>query len=156
MAHTKVQELLRHEEVPFKSIWHPIAYSAQKTAAFAHVSGNEFAKPVMVRIDGKLSMVVVPGSAQVDLDLLRQSTGAKEVRLVGESEFKNLFPDCEVGAMPPFGHLYGLETFVAEGLSHDEIIAFNAGSHNELIEMTFRDYSRLEHPHVIRVARGTV
>jgi len=155
MAHTKVQELLRHEEVPFKSIWHPIAYSAQKTAAFAHVSGNEFAKPVMVRVDGKLCMVVIPGAAQVDLDLLRQATGAHDVRLANESEFKNLFPDCEVGAMPPFGHLYGLQTFVAERLSHDEIIAFNAGSHNELIEMTFRDYSRLEHPRVIKVARGS-
>jgi Ala-tRNA(Pro) deacylase len=155
MAHTKVQELLRHEEVPFKSIWHPIAYSAQKTAAFAHVSGNEFAKPVMVRIDGKLTMVVIPGAAQVDLDMIRQETGAKDVRMANESEFKNLFPDCEVGAMPPFGHLYGLQTLVADRLSHDEIIAFNAGSHNELIEMTYRDYMRLEHPRVIKAARAT-
>jgi Ala-tRNA(Pro) deacylase len=154
MAHTKVQELLRHEEVPYKSIWHPIAYSAQKTAAFSHVSGKEFAKPVMVRVDGRLCMVVIPGSMQVDLDKLREATHSNEVRLANESEFKNLFPDCEVGAMPPFGHLYGLQTFVAEKLTHDELIAFNAGTHNELIEMTYRDYERLEHPRVIKVARG--
>lgn len=154
MAHTKVQELLRHEEVPYKSIWHPIAYSAQKTASFAHVSGKEFAKPVMMRVDGRLCMVVVPGSMQVDVDKLREATGAKEVRLANETEFKNLFPDCEVGAMPPFGHLYGLQTFVAERLTHDELIAFNAGTHNELIEMTFRDYERLEHPRVVTISKG--
>lgn len=154
MAHTKVQELLRHEEVPYKSIWHPIAYSAQKTAAFAHVSGNEFAKPVMMEVDGRLCMVVVPGSMQVDMNKLREATGAREVRLANESEFKHLFPDCEVGAMPPFGHLYGLQTFVAEKLTHDELIAFNAGTHNELIEMTFRDFERLEHPRVVKIARG--
>ncbi|MBN2743133.1 Ala-tRNA(Pro) deacylase [Breznakibacter xylanolyticus] len=152
MGHTKVQQLLRQEEVPFKSIWHPMAYSAQKTAASAHIPGKEFAKPVMVRLDGKLAMVVVPGSTLVDLQMLREATGAKEVRLAGESEFKNLFPDCEVGAMPPFGHLYNVPTFVAEKLSHDDIIAFNAGTHNELIEMTYRDYARIEHPQVIHVA----
>jgi Ala-tRNA(Pro) deacylase len=154
MAHTKVQDLLKQEEVPYKSVWHPVSYSAQKTAAFAHVSGNEFAKPVMVRIDGQLCMVVVPASNQVDFDLLRQATGAKDLRLANESEFMNLFPDCEVGAMPPFGHLYGVQTYVAEKLSHDDIISFNAGTHNELIEMTFRDYSRIEHPRLIKVSRG--
>jgi Ala-tRNA(Pro) deacylase len=152
MGHTKVQQMLRQEAVPFKSIWHPIAYSAQKTAASAHIPGREFAKPVMVRLDGKMAMVVVPSSSLVDLQLLREATGAKEVRLAGESEFRNMFPDCEVGAMPPFGHLYNVPTYVAEKLSHDDIIAFNAGTHNELIEMTYRDYAKLEHPHVIRVA----
>ena len=131
-----------------------MAYSAQKTAASAHIPGKEFAKPVMVRLDGKLVMVVVPGSSLVDLQMLREATGAKEVWLAGESEFKNIFPDCEVGAMPPFGHLYNVPTYVAERLSHDDIIAFNAGTHNELIEMTYRDYARLEHPHVIRVANA--
>lgn len=154
MAHTKVQDLLKNESVSYKSIWHPIAYSSQKTAAYAHVSGKEFAKPVMVRLDGQLSMVVVPASNQIDLSLLRESTGAKDVRLAKETEFKDLFPDCEVGAMPPFGHLYGLRTFVAEKLTHDDFISFNAGSHNELIEMTYRDYSNLEHPFVIRVSKG--
>jgi Ala-tRNA(Pro) deacylase len=154
MAHTKVQDLLKQEEVPYKSVWHPVSYSAQKTASFAHVSGNEFAKPVMVRIDGQLCMVVVPASNQVDFDLLRQATGAKDLRLASESEFMNMFPDCEVGAMPPFGHLYGLQTYVAEKLSQDDIISFNAGTHNELIEMTFRDYSRIEHPRLIKVSKG--
>ncbi|MBN2519869.1 MAG: YbaK/EbsC family protein [Bacteroidales bacterium] len=154
MAHTKVQDLLKHEEVPFKSIWHPIAYSSQMTAAYSHVSGKEFAKTVMVRLDGQLCMVVVPASSQIDLSMLREATGAKDVRLAREVEFKDLFPDCEVGAMPPFGHLYGIRTFVAEKLVHDDLIAFNAGSHNELIEMTYRDYYNLEHPDIIRVARG--
>lgn len=154
MAHTKVQDLLKKESVPFKSIWHPIAYSAQMTAAYAHVSGNEFAKPVMVRLDGKMCMVVVPASKQIDLNLLREATGAHDVRLAKEQEFKDMFPDCEVGAMPPFGHLYGMRTFVAEKLADDELIAFNAGTHNELIEMTYRDYSNIEHPHMIRVSKG--
>lgn len=152
MAHTKIQDLLKHEEVPFKSIWHPIAYSAQKTAAFSHVSGKEFAKPVMMKVDGRLCMVVVPGSSQVNMNLLREATGAKEIRIASESEFKDLFPDCEVGAMPPFGHLYGIPTFVSDSLSDDELISFNAGTHNELIEMTYRDYAKLEHPRVIHVA----
>lgn len=151
MGHTKVQQLLRQESVPFKSIWHPIAYSAQKTAAAAHLPGKEIAKPVMIRVDGKLAMVVVPGSSLVDLSQLRDALGAKEVRLANESEFKNIFSDCEVGAMPPFGHLYDVPTYVAEKLSHDDIIAFNAGTHNELIEMTYRDYAKIEHPRVVRV-----
>jgi Ala-tRNA(Pro) deacylase len=154
LQNTRFQNFLHDEGVSYKSIWHPRAYSAQKTAAFAHVSGKEFAKPVIVKMDGKLCMVVVPGSSYVDINRLREATGAKEVRLASETEFKDLFPDCEVGAMPPFGHLYGLPTFVAERLTYDEHIAFNAGTHNELVEMTFNDYARLEHPRIIRVATG--
>ena len=154
MAHSKIMDLLKKEEIPFKSIWHPIAYSSQKTAAYAHVSGKEFAKTVMVRIDGQLCMVVIPAANQIDLNMLREATGAKDVRIAKESEFKDLFPDCEVGAMPPFGHLYGIQTFLSEKLSRDELIAFNAGSHNELIEMSFRDYSKIEHPHLITVSKG--
>ncbi len=156
MSRTKTQELLNKEAVPFKTIWHPVAYSSQKTASFAHISGKEFAKPVMVRIDGKLCMVVLPASDFLSLDLLRQSTGARDVRLATESEFKDTFPDCEVGAMPPFGHLYGIPTFVSERLANDEWIAFNAGNHNELIEMAFCDYARLEHPRIAKVSIADV
>jgi len=135
---------------------HSRAYTAQKTAAYAHISGNEIAKSVVIKIDGKIAMAVLPASYQLDLNELKRATAAKDVRLATESEFKDVFKDCEVGAQPPFGNLYNLEVFVAEKLTEDTNIAFNACNHAELIQMTYKDYQRLVHPTVIKIARATV
>ncbi|MCU4165432.1 aminoacyl-tRNA deacylase [Carboxylicivirga caseinilyticus] len=156
MPFTRLEEFLNREKINYKRIVHSRAYTAQKTAAYAHISGNEIAKSVIVKINGKISMAVVPASYQLDLNELKRATGAKDVRLATETEFKDLFKDCEVGAQPPFGNLYNLEVFVAEKLTEDTNIAFNACNHAELIQMTYKDYQRLVHPTVIKIARTAV
>ncbi|MEX0821329.1 MAG: YbaK/EbsC family protein [Rhodothermales bacterium] len=142
----KLTSYLDEEGVKFVVIKHSRAFTAQEVAASAHIPGKEMAKTVMVKVDGEMAMTVLPASYQVDLNRLRDRTGAESVELASEDDFKELFPDCEVGAMPPFGSLYGMKTFMAAVLAEDEEIAFNAGSHTELIRMSFADYFRLEDP----------
>ena len=103
----------------------------------------------MVKIDGKMAMAVLPASSKVDCDLLKKATGSSKVEIASEKEFKDLFPDCEVGAMPPFGNLYGMEVFVTKSLTEDREIAFNAGSHRELVRLTYKDFEQLVKPKVI-------
>lgn len=131
---------------------HSPAYTAQEIAAAAHVPGKELAKTVIVSINGTMAMVVLPASRQLDFERLREVTGTRDVELAGEREFAGLFPECEIGAMPPFGNLYGMDVYVAEELEEDEEIAFNAGSHNELLRLSYEDYRRLVHPEVARLA----
>lgn len=156
MPLTRLEEFLNKEHINYKRIVHSRAYTAQKTAAYSHISGNEIAKTVMVRIEGKLTMVVLPASYQVDLNELKRATAAKDIRLATESEFKDAFNDCEVGAQPPFGNLYNMDVFVAEKLTEDINIAFNACNHAELIQMTYKDYQRVVHPTVLKLARTAV
>ena len=148
----KLKELLESQHVDFTSIPHSEAYTAQEIAALTHVPGKEFAKTVMVKVDGRLAMAVIPASYHADLDMLRKSIGANEVRLAREEEFEKLFSDCEEGAMPPFGNIYGIEEYVDAALREDEMIAFNAGSHIELIRMSFNDFERLAHPKIAHFA----
>jgi Ala-tRNA(Pro) deacylase len=132
------------------AISHSKAYTAQGIAAISHISGRELAKAVIVKLDGDLAMAVLPASYQVDLDLLRRKTGVRTAELATEREFKQHFPDCETGAMPPFGNLYGIPVYVDETLSEDREIAFNAGSHYELIKMQYADFERLVKPEVMQ------
>lgn len=148
----KLKEFLDRHQVNYKTISHSEAFTAQKVAASAHIPGQELAKTVMIKMDGKMAMAVLPASFHVDFDLLKETTGAENVELAGEQEFKNLFPDCDVGAMPPFGNLYDMEVYVADALTEDEEIAFNAGSHTELIQMPYQDFERLVKPKVIKFA----
>jgi Ala-tRNA(Pro) deacylase len=106
------------------------------------------AKTVIVKIDGQMAMAVLPATRKVVLQELREITGADHVTFATEEEFKALFPDCETGAMPPFGNLYGMEVYVAPSLAEDEEIAFNAGTHSELIKLAYRDFERLVKPQV--------
>jgi Ala-tRNA(Pro) deacylase len=129
-----------------------VAYTAQEIAARAHVRGKSLAKTVMVKLDGKMSMAVLPATFKVDFDLLKEASGANEVELGSEKEFKNMFPDCELGAMPPFGNLYGFDVYVAKTLAQDDEIAFNAGSHTELIKLPYSDFERLVKPKVVRIS----
>lgn len=150
MPRKKLKEFLDSNKVKYISIQHSSAYTAQEIAAIAHIPGKDVAKTVIIKIDGKMAMAVLPASYKVSFDHLKEALGVKEVRLAYEQEFMDKFPDCEVGAMPPFGNIYGMEVFVAESLAEDEEIAFNACSHTELIKMSFSDFEKLVKPKRIK------
>ncbi|MHC4399853.1 MAG: aminoacyl-tRNA deacylase [Planctomycetota bacterium] len=150
----RLKEFLDGHGVKYVAIEHSPAYTAQEIAASAHVPGKELAKTVMVRIDGQMAMAVLPASRKVDFDRLREAAGAERVDLAGEEEFQGMFPGCEVGAMPPFGNLYDMKVYVSESLAEDEEIAFNAGSHTELIRLAYADFERLAGPKVAKIAYG--
>lgn len=150
-----LKEFLDRNQVKYRIISHSVAYTAQEIASETHIPGKELAKTVMVKLDGNMAMAVLPASERVDLDLLRAAAGAERAELANESEFKAMFPDCETGAMPPFGNLYGLPVFVEESLSQDEEIAFNSGTHRELVRLTYRDFERLVQPRLARFAQRT-
>ncbi len=146
----KLKEFLDKQGIKYITIRHSPAYTAQEVAASAHIPGEELAKVVMVKIDGKMTMAVLPATHKVDLELLKKVASANKVELATEEEFKGMFPGCDVGAMPPFGNLYGLDVFAAESLAEDKEIAFNAGSHAELIKLAYKDFERLVKPKVGR------
>jgi len=146
MPGTLLREFLDNQNIKFISISHSKAFTSQEVAESAHISGRELAKTVIVKLDDKLAMAVLPASLMIDLALLKQATGANLVTLATEAEFRETFPECETGAMPPFGNLYKMNTFVDQRLREDEQIAFNAGSHTELIKMSFGDFERLANP----------
>jgi len=148
----KLRELLDKNNVKYIAMSHSPAYTAQEIAASAHIPGKELAKTVIVKVDGNMAMAVLPASHHVDLDLLANAIGAGKVVLAEEHEFRELFGECEVGAMPPCGNLYGMDVFVADALAEDEEIAFNAGSHTELICMKYADFERLVQPKVMKFA----
>jgi len=150
MPLNKVRAFLDEHHTKYMVISHSKAYTAQGIAAIAHIPGRELAKTVIVKLDGALSMAVLPASYQVDVLALKKAVGVKDVSLASEREFKQHFPDCETGAMPPFGNLYGMSVFVDESLSRDQEIAFNAGTHLELIRMSCGDFERLVKPTVLR------
>jgi len=149
MPVTKLKEFLDSHNIKYVVMSHSPAYTAQAIAASAHVSGKELAKTVMVKVDGKMVMAVLPASYQVDLGLMQKAVGAKTVEIASEDEFEGMFPGCEVGAMPPFGNLYGMDVFAAQRLAEDEEIVFNAGTHIELIKLAYADFERLVKPRVV-------
>lgn len=146
MAIKKLKEFLDGHKVKYITISHSPSYTAQEIAAKVHLPGKEIAKTVLVKIDGKLAMAVLPGSFKINFESLKKSLGSDNVRLADEHEFIDKFPDCEVGAMPPFGNLYGIDVFVANSLAEDDEIAFNACSHSQLIKMSYADYEKLVKP----------
>ncbi len=152
MPVAKLKEFLDSHNIKYVTISHSPAYTAQAIAASAHVAGKDLAKTVMVKIDGKMAMAVLPASYQVDLELMKKAVGAGGVEIASEDEFKDLFPGCEVGAMPPFGNLFDMDVFAAKKLAEDEEIAFNAGSHTELIKLAYRDFEDLVKPTVVAFA----
>lgn len=145
----KIKDYLDGHHAKYVVISHSQAFTAQEVAASAHVPGREMAKTVMVKVDGKMMMAVVPATDYVHLPTLSKALGAHEVEIARESEFRDLFPQCETGAMPPFGKLFDVEMVVSKKLAEDPEIAFNAGSHREIVKMPYRDYERLLSPRVI-------
>jgi len=140
MPESRLKDFLDHENVKYVTIAHSPAFTAQEIAATTHIPGKELAKTVVVKIDGIMSMVVTPASEHVRLNKLKETLGVAEVELATESEFKDSFPDCETGAMPPFGNLYDMQVFVSQALREDEQIAFNAGSHSELVRLPYTEF----------------
>ncbi|HOC56224.1 MAG TPA: YbaK/EbsC family protein [Verrucomicrobiota bacterium] len=144
-----LKQFLDREKIKYVSLIHSTAYTAQEVAASAHIPGKELAKTVIVQLDGETAMAVLPADRKVVLQDLREVTGADQVKLVPEEEFKQRFPDCEIGAMPPFGNLYGMEVYAASSLAENADIAFNAGSHTEVIKLAYKDFERLVRPKVV-------
>lgn len=152
MPAKRLMEYLDSNHVKYDVINHPLAYTAQGVAAAAHIAGGEVAKAVMVKIDGKLAMAVLPAPRRLDLQELKREVGTDRVELANEQEFADVFPDCQPGAEPPFGNLYGVDTIVADRLREDDQIAFNAGTHTEVVRLAYRDYEELVHPKVAHIA----
>ena len=147
-------KFLDDNQVKYVTIRHSIAYTTQQIAESAHIPGDEMAKTVMVLLDGRLAMAVLRGTDKVDVDLLRGAAGAKTAELASEVQFQGEFPGVELGAMPPFGNLYGMSVYVDEALTRDRVIAFNAGTHSELIQLDYADFERLVKPTVANFTLG--
>ena len=149
MVIKKLRDYLDSNKIKYIVVSHSLAYSAQEIAALTHISGRKIAKTIIVSVSGQLAMAVLPASYNINFNRLFLATGCGDVFLVPEDEFEGQFSDCELGAMPPFGNLYGLDVYVAQSLSDHNEIAFNAGSHTDLIRMAYRDFERLVHPTVL-------
>jgi Ala-tRNA(Pro) deacylase len=144
----KLKDYFEENNVPYEVGFHPEAFTAQEIAAAQHVPGKEMAKVVMVKADGKMLMLVLPASYQIDMKKLKKVLQSKKVSMAKEKAFEEFFPDCEVGAMPPFGNLYHLEVWVDQVLTEDTSIVFQAGNHIETVKVKYSDYARLVHPKV--------
>ncbi len=140
---TKLREFLDQNKVAYEVISHRQAFTAQEIAAVEHVPGKQLAKVVMLRSGKDFIMAVLPAPLRVDLDSAKAVTGNSDLALATEQEFKGLFPQCEPGAMPPFGNLYNLPVYVDRALTEDEEIVFNAGTHTQTVKMKYADFARL-------------
>jgi Ala-tRNA(Pro) deacylase len=142
---TRLTEFLNQSKVRYDALHHPEAFTAQELAAIEHVKGRSHAKVVMIKAGNEKLMAVLPADHRVDLEKLDKLTGQRTA-LATESEFKELFPDCAVGTMPPFGHLYGVPTYVDARLTEAGQIVFEAGTHSDAIKMSYAEYARLAQP----------
>ncbi|MFC1556340.1 aminoacyl-tRNA deacylase [candidate division KSB1 bacterium] len=149
----KLKELLDGNNIKYMTLAHSKAYTAQEAAAAMHVSGTELAKSIIVRDNGRFSMVVLPASYQINFDMLKEALGKNTIQLATEKNFKTLFPEgCEVGAMCPFGNLYDIPVFLAQSIAdHDEII-FKAGSHSHAVRMMMNNYRDLVNPELLKIS----
>ena len=148
----KLREFLDSNGVKYVTISHSEAFTAQEIAASAHVSGRAYAKTVMLKLDGLMAMAVLPAADGVNLDMIQLVAGAGKAELATEEDFRELFPECELGAMPPFGNLYGMDVLVEQELTSNREITFNAGSHRELVKLAYKDFERLVEPMVAKFA----
>jgi Ala-tRNA(Pro) deacylase len=152
MPAQQLRKFLDANHVKYVTVTHSRAYTAQELASLAHVPGRDWAKSVVVKLDGRLAMAVIPASHKVIFDLLRTAAGVATAELATEHEFASTFPDCELGAMPPFGNLYGLDVYVSEALAQEDEIAFNACSFSELVRMPYSEFARLVKPKVAKIS----
>ena len=151
--HQRLQALLDESGVDYEIIHHREDFRARTTAADTHTPPEEFAKTVVVWVDGGYALVVLPASHFVAESRLARSVGAEKLRLATEFEMQDLLPDCEVGAAPPFGRLFDLPTYASPVLARDERITFNAGTHRDAVRMAWADYERLAEPEVVPLSR---
>ena len=149
----KLQEFLDHSVVPYTHTVHPLAYTAREVASAEHVSPHEVAKVVVVIAGGEYKMLVLPASKVVDFQEVRDALGCNTARLATETELGRIFPDCDLGAMPPFGNLYNMKVLMDANLLADERIVFNAGTHRDVVHLSQEDYRRIVKPEVVHLAR---
>ena len=152
MLSPRLHNLLDERHAPYETLVHDRTVTAHETAAAAHVARQQFAKTVMLKVDGELAMMVMPATYRVELVRLSRALGGREVELAQEDEFKDAFPDCELGAMPPFGNLYGMPVYVDSRLATQPEIAFNAGSHTDLVRMPYAEFEKLAQPELLWLA----
>jgi Ala-tRNA(Pro) deacylase len=145
---TKLETYLRENEVPYSVQHHPKAFTAQDVAASEHIPGRVLAKVVMVLADAKPVMLVLPAPERLHMPEVKRALSGKDVHLAHEHEFASIFPDCEVGSMPPFGNLYNVPVFVDEMLTREDKIFFQVGTHTDTMSIAYKDYERLVHPTV--------
>jgi Ala-tRNA(Pro) deacylase len=145
----KLKEILDQAKISYEVYNHPKAITAQEIAATQHISGKGMAKVVIIKVDGSFAMAVLPAHRLVNFEKIKSRLGAKDVSLATEGEFSSLFPECEIGAMPPFGNLFGLPVYVDPVLEGHEDIFFNAGSHLQTVSMRYRDFQKLVQPEVV-------
>jgi len=151
----RVKKFLDENNVKYEVHAHEKTFTAQGLARSEHISGKEVAKVVLLKLDdGSYAMALMPAHRLVDLGQLKNASGRSAV-LADESEFQVLFPDCEIGAMSPFGNLYNIPVYAAEELAKDDEIEFNAGSHTEAIRMKFADFERLVRPKICKLSAVT-
>ena len=144
----KLRDFLDGKGAKYVAISHSLAYTAQEVAASAHIHGKQLAKSVIVQLDKRFVMAVLPANYRVDQEKLKKAAGVKEVKIASEDEFVRLFPGCALGAMPPFGNLYDMDVWVDRSLTEDEEIVFNARSHTELVKLSYKDYEKLVNPRI--------
>lgn len=148
----KVIDYLDKVEAEYEVSEHRPTFTAQEMAAEEHVPGLNVAKPVVVKADGSYYLCVLPASYKLDIDALKSQLGAEEIDLVEEAEMAELFPDCDLGAEPPLGSLYGLTTIIDSTLDKDEYIVFQGGSHEKAIKMKMDEYKRITHPQILIIS----
>lgn len=151
MALEKLTNYLDEKGIKYVVVRHSKAFTAQEVAASAHIPGKEMVKTVMVKVDNEIKMFVLPSTHDVDFEAIKDTFDAENVELASEAEFEDMFPDCELGAMPPFGNLFDMDTYVAEVLTEDEEIAFNAGTHKELVKLNYKDFEDLVSPEIVPI-----
>ena len=151
MPMRKLKEFLDAVGADYITTHHRPSYTASDTAHTCHIPGMNLAKTVVVRMNGELAMTVLPAHYMLDIFKLREFTMARSIKMAREEEFLTAFPECEEGAMPPFGNLFGMQVFAEESLSEDINISFNAGSHTEVITMPFTQWQNLVHPFIANI-----
>lgn len=146
----RIREFLDENDVQYEWLPHPQAYAAQEVAHSLHISGKRLAKTVILDFDGRLIMAVLPAAHHLDLNKLKEALAAKRLEMLPESELTELFPDCDLGAIPPFGNLYGMDVWVDHSLTESDEFVFTAGTHRDAVRMDYSDYAGLVNPHVGR------
>lgn len=152
MLSSRLHHFLDERHVPYNTLSHSRTVTAEQTAAAAHIANSTFAKTVMLKVDAKLAMMVMPAAYRIDLTRLSRALGGHEVELAHEDEFRDVFPDCELGAMPPFGHLYDMQLYVDSRMAGLSEITFNAGSHTDLVQMPYAEFEKLAQPELLWLA----
>lgn len=150
MISTRLKKFLDDNQIGYDVMHHDPAFTAQELSARMHISGYEFVKVVVVKLDGAFALAALSAPLRINFRALAESAGARKCSLASEEEFQQLFPDCELGAMPPFGNLYNLPTFVDQDVTHSENLVINAGTHAEAIRLRYADFARLARPRVVR------